>query len=46
MCVYTSKYCMVCYPDSVKVYDNDKKEFVYTTDTAEKAQEFINCSKK
>lgn len=46
MCVYTSKYCVLCYPDCIKVYDNDTKCIVYVTDTTEKAQNFINSLKK
>lgn len=42
MCVYTSRYCMVCYPDGVRVYDNDTKKIICITDTTQQAQAIIN----
>ena len=43
---YNSRYSFVCYPETVKIYDNVKHTFVGQADTVQEAEKKLKNIKK
>lgn len=43
---YSSRYSFVCYPEAVKIYDNEKHTFVRQANTVQEAEEILKTLKK
>ena len=43
---YGSRYSFVCYPEAVKIYDNENHTFVGQADTVQEAKEILKTLKK
>ena len=43
---YSSRYSFVCYPEAVKIYDNERHTFVGQADTVQEAEKILKNIKK
>lgn len=43
---YSSRYVFVCYPEAVKIYDNENHVFIGQADTVQEAEKILKTLKK